>query len=76
MVPSVSILYRKIEETTTDIKSKLKMVNTGLRRMEFNDGTHLQISSDTKQFDSTSVPRRRNPAGRTPSPSSLRSAIS
>ena len=58
MVPSVSILYRKIEETTTDIKSKLKMVNTGLRRMEFNDGTHLQISSDTKQFDSAREFRR------------------
>lgn len=58
MVPSVSILYRKIEEATTDIKSKLKMVNTGLRRMEFNDRTHLQISSDTKQFDSAREFRR------------------
>ena len=58
MVPSVSILYRKIEEATTDIKSKLKMVNTGLRQMEFNDGTHLQISSDTKQFDSAKEFRR------------------
>jgi len=58
MVPSVSILYRKIEEATTDIKSKLKMVNTGLRRMEFNDGTHLQISSDTKPFDSAKEFRR------------------
>lgn len=58
MVPSVSILYRKIEQATTDIKSRLKMVNTGLRRMEFNDGTHLQISSDTKQFDSAKEFRR------------------
>ncbi len=58
MVPSVSILYRKIEEATTDIKSKLKMVNTGLRRMEFNDRTHLQISSDAKQFDSAKEFRR------------------
>ena len=58
MIPSVSILYRKIEEATMDIKSKLKMVNAGLRQMEFNDQTHLQISSETKQFDSAKEFRR------------------
>lgn len=58
MIPSVSILYRKIEEATADIKSRLKMVNAGLRRMEFNDHAYLQISNDARQFDSAKEFRR------------------
>jgi uncharacterized protein YPO0396 len=58
MIPSVSILYRKIEEATADIKSKLDMVNAGLRRMEFNHQTHLQISSSLRQFESAKEFRR------------------
>jgi uncharacterized protein YPO0396 len=72
MLSSISILYRKIEEATADIKSKLDMVNTGLRRMEFNTDTHLQISAAVKHPQSRTEFRklvdelhRRAPAART-----------
>lgn len=72
MLSSISILYRKIEEATADIKSKLAMVNAGLRRIEFNTGTHLQISTTVKHPESAREFRnivdqlhKRAPAART-----------
>ncbi|NED95559.1 hypothetical protein G1H11_09555 [Phytoactinopolyspora alkaliphila] len=44
MVPSISVLQRAIENAATEIESRIAMVNTGLSRVEFNAGTHLQIA--------------------------------
>lgn len=56
MVPSVSVLQRTIEKATSEIKQRIDMVNAGLRQVQFNAGTHLQIaykanpSDDVKDF--------------------------
>lgn len=56
MVPSISLLHRAIEQAAEEIKRRADMVNAGLRRAEFNPGTHLQIaykvsqSSDVQDF--------------------------
>lgn len=58
MVPSISVLHRGIENATTEIERRVAMVNAGLRRVEFNPGSHLQIaykanpSPDVKDFRS------------------------
>ena len=51
MVPSVSVLYRTIE-TEQPRSGPGWQVNAGLRRVEFNQGTHLQIAGNARQFDS------------------------
>ncbi|MGD9526125.1 ATP-binding protein [Pseudonocardia sp.] len=43
MVPSISFLHRSIVNAAEEIRSRIKMVNSGLRRVEFDEGTHLQI---------------------------------
>jgi uncharacterized protein YPO0396 len=43
MVPSISVLYRAVEASAALIRERIRMVNTGLGRVEFNAGTHLQI---------------------------------
>lgn len=43
MVPSVAVLLHSINSAATDIESRIAMVNTGLRHVEFDSGTHLQI---------------------------------
>lgn len=56
MVPSIGLLHGAIEKATNDIKTRIDMVNVGLRRVEFDPGSHLQIvrkaneSADSKQF--------------------------
>lgn len=56
MVPSIAVLQRSIETAASEIESRVAMVNAGLRRVEFNAGTHLQISytpnqsADAKEF--------------------------
>ncbi|MGX6604065.1 ATP-binding protein [Micromonosporaceae bacterium Da 78-11] len=56
MVPSIGLLQRAIEKATDEIRRRIDMVNTGLRRAEFNPGTHLQIaykanpSAEVKDF--------------------------
>jgi len=52
MIPSVSILYRKIETATAEIRHRMGIVNLGLQRIEFNPGTRLQIACNTRRFDS------------------------
>ena len=52
MVPSVSVLYRTIETASTEIRRRAGMVNAGLKRVEFNQGTHLQIAVNAHQFES------------------------
>ncbi len=52
MVPSVSVLYRAIETASTEISNRARMVNEGLRRVEFNQGTHLQIAVVPRSFKS------------------------
>ena len=58
MVPSVGVLQRAIENAASKIQGRVTMVNEGLRRVEFNPGTHLQIaykaslSEDVKDFRS------------------------
>jgi uncharacterized protein YPO0396 len=52
MVPSVSVLYRTIETASTEIRRRADMVNAGLKRVEFNQGTHLQIAVNAHQFES------------------------
>ncbi|MFF3226066.1 ATP-binding protein [Nocardia suismassiliense] len=47
MVPSIAMLQRSIENAATEIERRVGMVNVGLRRVEFNTGTHLQISYTT-----------------------------
>ena len=58
MVPSVSVVYRKIETASTEIKRRADMVNTGLQQVEFNEGTHLQITWTPHQFESVRQFRR------------------
>lgn len=43
MVPSISLLHRTIENAANDIQARIDMVNAGLKRVEFDVGTHLQI---------------------------------
>lgn len=56
MVPSIGVLQRAIENAANEIESRIKMVNAGLRRVEFDSGTHLQIvykanpPAETKEF--------------------------
>lgn len=49
MVPSISLLHRAIEQAAEEIKRRADMVNKGLRRAEFNPGTHLQIAYKVSQ---------------------------
>ncbi len=58
MIPSVSVLYRTIEQATAGIRSRTDTVNQGLRRIEFNQGTHLQIACTARQFESAKEFRR------------------
>ncbi|MEU8377449.1 ATP-binding protein [Micromonospora sp. NPDC048894] len=44
MVPSISFLQREVEKSSTEIRKRITMVNEGLRRVEFNAGTRLQIA--------------------------------
>ncbi|MGW6930770.1 ATP-binding protein [Lentzea sp. NPDC054927] len=56
MVPSIAMLQHTIDEAGRQIEERVGWVNAGLRRVEFNDGTHLQIayaanpSADVKAF--------------------------
>ena len=52
MVPSVSVVYRTIETAAAEIRRRAEMVNIGLKRVEFNQGTHLQIAVNAHQFES------------------------
>ncbi|WP_245718492.1 ATP-binding protein [Nocardia miyunensis] len=49
MVPSIAMLQRSIENAANEIERRIKMVNAGLQRVEFNAGTHLQISHTASQ---------------------------
>ncbi|MBG0568718.1 ATP-binding protein [Actinoplanes aureus] len=49
MVPSIGLLQRAIEKATEEIRRRIDMVNAGLRRAEFNPGTHLQIAYKASQ---------------------------
>ncbi|HEY0637401.1 MAG TPA: SbcC/MukB-like Walker B domain-containing protein [Pseudonocardiaceae bacterium] len=44
LVPSISLVQRSVEKASHDIESRIGMVNAGLRRVEFDAGTHLQIA--------------------------------
>lgn len=44
MVPSIGLLQRAIEKASDEIRDRITMVNAGLRRVEFNTETHLQIA--------------------------------
>ena len=44
MVPSVGVLHRTIENESAAIRARMGTVNAGLRRVEFNSGTRLQIA--------------------------------
>ena len=44
MVSSISLLVSRIDNAVSDIRNRVNMVNTGLRRVEFDNGTHLQIA--------------------------------
>lgn len=56
MVPSIAMLQRTIETAASEIEERIRWVNAGLRRVEFNVGTRLQIayaanpSTDVKEF--------------------------
>ncbi|ANZ39106.1 hypothetical protein BBK82_26560 [Lentzea guizhouensis] len=56
MVPSIAMLQRAIDVAARQIEDRVGWVNAGLRRVEFNEGTHLQIaytanpSADVKVF--------------------------
>jgi uncharacterized protein YPO0396 len=56
MVPSIAMLQHTIDEAARQIVERVGWVNAGLRRVEFNEGTHLQIayaanpSVDVKTF--------------------------
>ncbi|WP_433287795.1 ATP-binding protein [Pseudonocardia sp. CA-142604] len=56
MVPSISFLHRSIVNAAEEIRARIKMVNAGLRRVEFDEGAHLQIvitaheSVEVKEF--------------------------
>jgi uncharacterized protein YPO0396 len=52
MVPSVGVLHRTVETEAAAIRARMATVNAGLRRVEFNEGTRLQIAWTTRQFDS------------------------
>jgi uncharacterized protein YPO0396 len=52
MIPSVSVLYRTIETATAEIRRRVDVVNLGLQRIEFNHGTHLQITCNARKFES------------------------
>ncbi|MEU4808117.1 SbcC/MukB-like Walker B domain-containing protein [Nocardia fluminea] len=43
MVPSISLLHGVIEKAASDIRTRIDMVNAGLKRVEFDSGTYLQI---------------------------------
>jgi len=58
MIPSVSVLYRTIEKAAAEIRRRTDIVNQGLQRIEFNQGTHLQIARETRQFESAKEFRR------------------
>jgi uncharacterized protein YPO0396 len=58
MIPSVSVLYRTIEKATAEIRRRTDIVNQGLQRIEFNQGTHLQIACVARQFESAKEFRR------------------
>jgi uncharacterized protein YPO0396 len=58
MIPSVSVLYRTIEQATAEIRRRIDLVNQGLRRIEFNQGTYLQIACVARQFESAKEFRR------------------
>ncbi|WP_435592121.1 ATP-binding protein [Nocardia sp. bgisy118] len=49
MVPSISLLHGTIEKATNDIRTRIDMVNAGLKRVEFDPGTHLQIVRKTNE---------------------------
>lgn len=44
VVPSISMLQQSIDQATGEIRKRVQMVNDGLRRVEYNAGTHLQIT--------------------------------
>jgi len=56
MVPSIAVLQRAIETSTSQIKDRVATVNEALSRAQFNPGTFLQIafkaslSDDVKTF--------------------------
>jgi uncharacterized protein YPO0396 len=56
MVPSIAMLQHTIDEASRQIQERVGWVNAGLHRVEFNEGTHLQIayaanpSNDVKTF--------------------------
>ncbi len=56
MVPSIAMLQHTIDEAARQIVERVGWVNAGLHRVEFNEGTHLQIayaanpSADVKAF--------------------------
>jgi uncharacterized protein YPO0396 len=50
MVPSVAVLQRAIEKESAAIRAQMGTVNDGLRRVEFNSGTRLQIAWTARQF--------------------------
>ncbi|ONI88005.1 hypothetical protein ALI22I_19865 [Saccharothrix sp. ALI-22-I] len=58
MVPSIAQVQRAIDVAAQEIEKRVGWVNAGLRRVEFNDGTRLQIayaanpSTDVKEFQS------------------------
>jgi uncharacterized protein YPO0396 len=59
MVPSVALVQRAVEEAATSIRERVEKVNIGLRRTEFNTGTHLQIAHTVRQFAEAKDFRRR-----------------
>ncbi|HZO64730.1 MAG TPA: SbcC/MukB-like Walker B domain-containing protein [Kribbellaceae bacterium] len=44
MVPSIGLLQHAIQTASKEIEQRIRTVNVGLRRVEFNSGTHLQIA--------------------------------
>jgi uncharacterized protein YPO0396 len=44
MVPSIGLLQASVEAASKEIEQRIRTVNVGLRRVEFNAGTHLQIA--------------------------------
>lgn len=76
MVPSIGMLQRAIEKSAQEIQERVDMVNTGLGRVEFNSGTHLQIATtfnppaDVKTFRArldellSQAPGARNDSGK------------
>ena len=58
MIPSISVLYRTIETAAAEIRRRVNVVNLGLNCIEFNHGTHLQITCNARQFESAREFRR------------------